>query len=86
MSAWQPIATAPKDGTWVLLGGCEYGYSLAVACWVHWHGRDDWCDYVSRGFKPTHWMPLPPPPDEGLLPDPPSCVEEDQAGSPGRTR
>lgn len=60
---WQPIATAPKDGTRVLLW------------WPHWreypvtgryfHGEWD-CIHKCEGddVPPTHWMPLPdPPPD-----------------------
>ena len=72
MTQWQDIETAPKDGTWVLLGGCEYGYEQVVARWYqpppHENGSlmpSDWWDYEHRGFKPTHWMPLPAPPQNG---------------------
>lgn len=64
---WQPIETAPKDGTHILLYSDQdvlEGY---------------WCDgrkrFIETGYcfvgcgccadsltPPTHWMPLPPPP------------------------
>jgi len=59
---WQPIDTAPKDGTRVLLwnvsgryGIVEGWYAPTLPCphWTVGHG-----DLVS----PTFWMPLPPPP------------------------
>lgn len=65
MSEWQPIVTAPMDGTRFL----AYLPSEPV-------GFEDWCitdcwysDYTSQletpycsGVNPTHWMPLPEPP------------------------
>jgi hypothetical protein len=95
---WQPIETAPRDGSRVLLsyqnamkkwrrviafyapklsieqdydgdGWCDYDeandrFFLPEG----WHECiDNWDDYSSVaivGVKPTHWMPLPPPPAE----------------------
>lgn len=72
MSEWQPIATAPRDGTRVLL--CWNGH---VVC-GHWdydryaaQPRPYWhTDYESiygrrmtRNTPPTHWQPLPEPPE-----------------------
>jgi hypothetical protein len=62
---WQPIATAPKDGRWVLLGWfLEHGGGghPDVAFWRsdidRWHGGGR--DLKAEGyFSPTHWMPLP---------------------------
>ena len=55
---WLPIETAPKDGTWVLLGkknSSVAGYFDKVS--YHWRYGD------CQGFiKPTHWLPLPQPP------------------------
>ena len=68
-SEWQPIAEAPKDGTWVLLGGCAYGYEITVGrWWKNWdriNGYTGWADFSSKGFEPTHWQPLPLPPASG---------------------
>ena len=66
--AWQPIETAPKDGTWVVLftaeGGVQCGYWGATYfgsdhSWIQYGHRSD---YEEVEGIPTHWMPLPPPP------------------------
>ena len=61
-SNWQPIETAPKDGTEVLgfyfdhAGG---GDCFSVICF--WDG--DWRESsVLDATFVTHWMPLPEPP------------------------
>jgi len=67
MSAdWQDIATAPRDGTVVLLAAP--GWDSPRTGWTF--GRDDWqdCPYHHKGdqsYIPTHWMPLPSLPREG---------------------
>jgi len=78
MSEWQPIETAPRDGTEILL--CRaydaagktikpLGIFAQVAAW--WADESDegeWVVYCSMvreptlHFEPTHWMPLPDPP------------------------
>lgn len=61
---WQPIKTAPKDGTHILT--CGDGY-IVVAMWFVYHGgRSQWetVDGESE-IDPTHWMPLPAAPAEG---------------------
>lgn len=64
MSEWQPIETAPKDGTQFLFNApdLECGSSIGqiingVVC-SSWDGKPlgVWVT------KPTHWMPLPDPP------------------------
>lgn len=65
MTMWQPIETAPKDGTEVL--GVVAGSlgTASVTCMVEgeWQCSDfDEYEYVSCTWEPTHWMPLPPPP------------------------
>lgn len=76
---WQPIATAPKDGTHVVLFGALWNdpTQRPRAC-VSWYclRREDSPAYAlgwfytapgyTSGFNPTHWA-LPPvsdPPDE----------------------
>lgn len=63
---WQPIETAPRDGTSILVF-TELGVFEAtfVSYWefavANYHG----CLCCSgRGDNPTHWMPLPEPPKE----------------------
>jgi hypothetical protein len=69
MSDWQPIETAPKDGTRILgyfprNAGYASRLDVQPIAWVGW-GGGVW--ETLGGGKPldseiTHWMPLPPPP------------------------
>ena len=67
MSEWQPIETAPKDGTDILV---MTGETMHVVRWINIHGGFDyWAvddnkhgPFTLRGKAPTHWMPLPEPP------------------------
>lgn len=67
---WQPIETAPKDGTWILV--CEPDGTdepfIDVVRWFdpmhyviqtapYWGGRDG-----GKSCDPEFWHPLPPPP------------------------
>lgn len=68
---WQPISTAPNDGTRVLVGrftgdktAMREGYVS-----VDWYGQltdkrgvIGWGQFNGAFWPPTHWMPLPPPP------------------------
>jgi len=70
---WQPIETAPKDGTVIDLWDGHYKHRVVNARWANhywmngvpireksWGSNDrdgPFCD------KPTHWMPLPKPPE-----------------------
>ncbi len=72
---WQPIETAPKDGTELLLGGrqgvdigsweadviaaIESGVEVACGAPEGWYGITR---YDASGPQPTHWMPLPSSP------------------------
>lgn len=67
---WQPIETAPKDGTWVL--GCRPTSFREdqIDTWQFVHRSCDppiWinsADSNDEDEQPTHWMPLPPRPDD----------------------
>ena len=57
---WQPIATAPKDGTEFLgFVGASYQGGVVV---IHWDKNDGFIDWGADFWEPTHWMPLPAPP------------------------
>lgn len=69
-SEWLDIETAPKDGTEVDLFAPALGRrpdcAFAKGEWVEW-GQDsfDTLERVSlKPYTPTHWMPLPAPPQE----------------------
>lgn len=92
MSEWQPIETAPKDGTRILAYGKGTDRAMWPAheqmplmqCVIYWSWHDDeiyedtgnglfkkvpvrhlemWKPIGPHFFKPTHWMPLPEPPN-----------------------
>ena len=63
---WQPIETAPRDGTAILV---SEGRSCYCVEWIEefdWWAVDDnkLGPFRLRGQAPIHWMPLPPPPPE----------------------
>lgn len=64
---WQPIETAPKDGTDILLCDVRAQNIIMVAGWHYddggfpWHTQDG--QYNKDAF--THWMPLPAAPQSG---------------------
>jgi hypothetical protein len=64
---WCDIVTAPKDGTPILL---REGAIVASGQFGH---KEPWQSRTKQGFyfdgaslpcQPTHWQPLPPPPEE----------------------
>ena len=66
-SRWQPIETAPKDGSGFIVncGQVESGCTLATyekGVLVSLFDGHPFAPWVAQ---PTHWMPLPPPPTEG---------------------
>ena len=62
---WQPIETAPRDKTWVLLKGgtVNYGWDgdskppMVCAQFVHDKWQFAWydCGYYGEYENPTHW-------------------------------
>lgn len=80
ITGWQPIATAPRDATAVLVMSdiwpgtdtgrakeCN-GHNTYVAEW--WEGSGEWVCYMDAieeprcPIEPTHWMPLPLAPEQ----------------------
>jgi hypothetical protein len=63
---WRPIESAPKDGSWIVVGARLNGELWHVSSarydgeyrkpWLNWDFDDPFYD------APTHWMPLPAPP------------------------
>lgn len=70
---WQPIETAPKDGTVIDLwmAGPNNSGARRPNCW--WGGNTWWCDNdLIQGYDgpefyvndvPTYWMPIIAPPN-----------------------
>jgi hypothetical protein len=60
---WQPIETAPKDGTHVLLatdyGGVGEARWVEDAGWWYWANADHTDAWDGTVHNPTHWLPLP---------------------------
>jgi len=78
MSTWQPIETAPRDGTSILViqaGEFKPGvpYESTVVAWSSVDDFEGWlscedCGPVNpRDWALTHWMPLPEPPADFAL-------------------
>lgn len=72
---WQPIETAPRDGTRILVWPPTWTGTLSVAAWdedqyvkrpiPYWRRIDAGnLVSVSRGRPPTHWAPIPSGPSE----------------------
>lgn len=57
---WQPIETAPKDGTLIL--GVDAHSRIFVMEWENSSWLSDSCRDFGGFEYPSHWMPLPEPP------------------------
>jgi hypothetical protein len=68
---WQPIETAPKDGTCILIWDghmcpatwsdcCDHGQFETAPGWQIFSCEDSW--HSAAAYNPTYWMPLPEPP------------------------
>lgn len=60
---WQPIETAPKDGRHILV------YSNDRIISAYWSfSAEDWAEVLHGDImhSPTHWQPLPKPPQEEI--------------------
>jgi hypothetical protein len=73
MNEWQPIETAPKDGTrflafFPLEKNDEYYAQIVIIRWSYYK-RWESAEYGGEldyefDSQPTHWMPLPNPPKQ----------------------
>jgi hypothetical protein len=58
---WQPISTAPKDGTSILIFEVDESTAgiMRISRW-----REDTipCGWTGTENAPSHWLPLPLPP------------------------
>jgi len=79
MTEWQDISTAPKDGRTILVFGMPTDLVVSGDTLVHfnypgaftaaWDQIDDAFSLSGGSWmgpffnKPTHWMPLPSPPE-----------------------
>ena len=57
---WQPIETAPKDGTWIKVKPSQWAnVESEVAVWSETHMC--WSEPLGHSpatLRPTHWQPL----------------------------
>jgi hypothetical protein len=63
VSDWQPIETAPKDGSYIL-GYEDQGLGIYRETQYE-NGRWVWFEIIDgylTGWSPSHWMPLPASP------------------------
>jgi hypothetical protein len=67
---WQPIETAPKDGSFVLLFYPRAEPPVSIGYWDDAFGIAKIAGWMMMEFDsafsavtPTHWMPLPPAPE-----------------------
>lgn len=62
MAEWQPIETAPKDGSEIILGIA----GASSIDFFRWNTDcNEWLDRTADPphGPPTHWMPKPEPPN-----------------------
>lgn len=92
---WQPIETAPKDGTEILVW-CKSGGVARVRWNSYRHDGMDWQDWEMRADRwhaahdpvgdqlyatvASHWMPLPSPPSSPMGET--AANQESAAGAP----
>lgn len=75
---WLPIATAPQDGSWILLCDPSSNHKVYTGMWddsfsYSWPNGESigaWTSLIAQSYAteqyqqlhPTHWMPLPQAP------------------------
>lgn len=68
MSEWQPIETAPRDGTLVWVYAPEREGLAHIVCPCSYHPDGGWC--VDEIRLVTHWQPM-------TVPAPPKVADSD---------
>lgn len=75
MTDWQPIESAPKDGTIILIAKGRYVFAAywsqcpmatggsAEYPWVFLDETNGVNGYIGDENGPSHWQPLPKPPE-----------------------
>jgi len=67
-NGWQPITTAPKDGSFILLRKPKKdGYDVRTGKFFRYGLNNVWRLRINQTWKidaVTHWKPLPEPPKE----------------------
>jgi hypothetical protein len=58
---WQPIETAPKNGTFIWV----YDPNSEWQCEAWWDDRFNGWQCPHEGVAPSHWRPIPAAPTEG---------------------
>jgi len=66
---WQPIESAPRDGTRILSCRTDFEDRLLIYAIVayengEWHLQALMGGSLGVGYYPTHWQPLPQPPKD----------------------
>lgn len=67
MSDWQPIETAPKDGTRIIVFRPKHDRHIRKVgedYYASFTGRMAWA-HSRPDCQPTLWQPLPEPPEQG---------------------
>ena len=67
--SWHPIETAPRDGKdflciWSVDPENPHWATYGIGYWLGKSKSPTARDSVGDYFDPTHWMPLPAPPNE----------------------
>lgn len=64
MTGWRDIASAPRDGTRILVYGAmrDGGHYIDICPFYHGRWTIEWMDGHE---EPTSWQPLPLPPTNG---------------------
>ena len=61
---WRPIETAPKDGTVVFgINATNREWPCSMVFRRTFDGTKEWADVYGDSLTPTHYIPLPEPPE-----------------------